>query len=328
VTRTTDDFRNLWYYNDDRLDLKRGKTEMKVLRVVGMVIAVLLVAAIGVYAWASYAAARKLSRVYPVHSVGFSVVSQQQAVERGRHLVESRYGCSACHGSDFGGGVMIDNAAIGSLLGPNLTTGKGSATLGYSASDWDRIVRHGVKRDGTPALMPSQDYRQMTDQELSDIVAFIRSRPGVDKRVPPPALGPAGKVLVATGKFTLSADVIGSHDKRHAASPPPAEVSVDFGRHMAGACMGCHRSDLGGGTIVGGDPAWPPAANLTPGPDGLGAWTFPQFVRAMREGKRPDGTALRPPMSELIAYTQKMTDVEVQALWSYLRSVPAVVNRE
>jgi mono/diheme cytochrome c family protein len=301
---------------------------MKVFRIVGAVIAVLLIVGLGVYAWASYAAARKLSRVYPVHTADFPVVSRQQAVERGKHLVESRYGCSACHGSDFGGGVMIDNAAIGSLLGPNLTTGKGSATLGYTASDWDRIVRHGVKRDGTPALMPSQDYRQMSDQELSDIVAFIQSRPGVDKRVPPPALGPVGKVLVATGKFTLSADVIGSHDKPHAASPPPAEVSVNFGRHMAGACMGCHRSDLGGGTIVGGDPAWPPAANLTPRPDGLGAWSYPQFVRAMREGKRPDGTALRPPMSELIAYTQKMTDVEVQALWSYLRSVPAVAKRE
>jgi mono/diheme cytochrome c family protein len=301
---------------------------MKVLRIVGIVIAVLIVAAVGVYAWASYGAARKLSRVYTVHTVDFPVVSGQQAVEGGRHLVESRYGCTACHGSDFGGGVMIDNPAIGSLLGPNLTTGKGSVTLGYTVSDWDRIVRHGIKRNGTPALMPSQDYRQMSDQELSDIVAFIQSRPGVDKRVPPPALGPVGKVLVTTGKFTLSADVIESHDKPHAASPPSAEVSVEFGRHMAGACMGCHRSDLGGGTIVGGDPAWPPAANLTPRPDGLGAWTYPQFVRAMREGTRPDGTALRPPMSELTAYTRKMTDVELEALWSYLRSVPAVANRQ
>ena len=301
---------------------------MKVLRIVGFVIALLLVAAIAVYAWASYTAARKLSRAYTVHAVDFPIVGGEQAVERGRHLVESRYGCSGCHGSDFGGGVMVNNAAIGSLLGPNITTGKGSVTVGYTASDWDRIVRHGVKRNGTPALMPSQDYRQMSDQELSDIVVFIQSRPGADKQVPPPALGPVGKVLVATGKFTLSADVIGLHDKPHPAAPPAAEVTVDFGRHMAGACMGCHRSDLGGGTVVGGDPAWPPAANLTPRPDGLGAWTFLQFVRAMREGKRPDGTVLRPPMSELTAYTRKMTDVELRALWSYLRSVPAVADRE
>jgi mono/diheme cytochrome c family protein len=301
---------------------------MKVLRIIGIVIAILILTAAGVYAWASYAAGRKLSRIYATHTVDFPIGSGEQAIERGRHLIESRYGCAGCHGSDFGGGVMIDNPAIGTLLGPNLTAGKGSVTRDYAASDWDRIVRHGIKRDGTPALMPSQDFRQMSDQELSDIVAVIRSRPAVDKQVAPPALGPVGKVLVATGKFTLSAEVIGSHDAPHAGSPPAAGVTAEFGRHMAGACMGCHRSDLGGGTIVGGDPAWPAAANLTPGPDGLGSWTFPQFARAMREGKRPDGTALRPPMSEVTAYTGKMTDVELEALWTYLRSLPPVADRE
>ena len=304
---------------------------MKVLRIVGILIAILIVTAVGVYAWASYAAGRKLSRAYATHTVDFPIPfagSREEAVERGRHLIESRYGCSGCHGSDFGGGVMIDNAAIGSLLGPNLTTGNGSVTAGYTSSDWDRIVRHGVKRGGAPALMPSQDFRQMSDQELSDIVVYLQTRPGVDKRVPPPALGPVGKMLLATGKFTLSADVIGSHDEPHAVSSPKPEVTADFGRHLAGTCMGCHRSDLGGGKIVAGDPAWPPAANLTPGPDGLGVWTFAQFQRAMREGQRPDGTTLRPPMSELIPYARKMTDTELQALWSYLRSLPPVADRE
>jgi mono/diheme cytochrome c family protein len=301
---------------------------MKALKIVGIVVAVLILAVLGLYAWATHSAGRKLSRTYAVHRVDFPIVGGPEAIERGRHLVESRYGCGGCHGSDFGGGVMIDNAAIGRLLGPNLTTGKGSVTLEYNPADWDRIVRHGIKRDGAPSLMPSHDFAHMSDQELSDIVVFIRSRPGVDQRVPPPALGPMGKMLIATGKFTLSADVIGSHDKPHAAAPPEPKLTLDFGRHMAGACMGCHRNDLGGGTIVGGDPAWPPAANLTPGPDGLGAWTFADFTRTMRDGKRPDGTELRPPMAELTAYTRKMTDVELEALWSYIGSVPAVADRE
>jgi len=112
---------------------------MKVLRIVGILIAILIVTAVGVYAWASYAAGRKLSRAYATHTVDFPIPfagSREEAVERGRHLIESRYGCSGCHGSDFGGGVMIDNAAIGSLLGPNLTTGNGSVTAGYTSSDW------------------------------------------------------------------------------------------------------------------------------------------------------------------------------------------------
>jgi mono/diheme cytochrome c family protein len=176
--------------------------------------------------------------------------------------------------------------------------------------------------------MPSQDFRQMSDQELSDIVVFLRAQPPVDSQLPPPKLGPVGKMLVATGKLPLSAEVIGWHDRPHPVAPPEAGVTVEFGRHLASTCMGCHRDDLGGGAIVGGDPAWPPAANLTPGPDGIGNWTFAQFAQAMRQGKRPDGTALRPPMANVTAFAQRMTDTELQALWGYLRSVPALPDRE
>ena len=322
---------------------------MKVLRILGIGLAGLVLVALGVYAWASYAAGRKLSRNYQVHTVNFPIpfpareqelgnkqlpasaairLAHAEALERGKHLVESRYGCRACHGSDFGGGVMVDDAALGRILGPNLTSGKGSVTAGFRAADWDRIVRHGLKRNGTPALMPSQDFQRMSDQELSDVVVFLRSQPPVDRQVPPPTLGPVGKILVATGKLPLSADLIGQHNTAHPATPPEAGLTLDFGRHVAATCMGCHRDDLGGGPIVGGDPSWPPAANLTPGPDGLGEWTFTQFAGVMRQGKRPDGTALRPPMVEVVPYAQRMTQTELQALWSYLRSVPAVADRE
>jgi mono/diheme cytochrome c family protein len=92
--------------------------------------------------------------------------------------------------------------------------------------------------------------------------------------------------------------------------------------------MGCHGQDLAGGPIVGGDPAWPPAANLTPHPAALGRWTSAQFAHAIREGKRPDGTALRLPMSEVVPYAARMSDVEVEALWMYLQSLPAAVSRQ
>jgi cytochrome c553 len=309
---------------------------MKILKVFGFVLVALLVAVLALYAWASYAAGRKLARTYTTHTADFpipypasgqdSVQGAAAALERGKHLVEARYGCAECHGRDFAGGVMVDDPAIGRILGPNLTRGKGGVTTGFRAADWDRIVRHGIKPDGEPALMPSEDFREMSDQELSDIIVFIRSQPPVDREIPSPSLGPLGKVLLATGKFTLSADAVGA-ERVHAATPPEARPTVDFGRHIAATCMGCHRADLGGGPIVGGDPSWPPAANLTPGPQGIGEWTFAQFRTALREGKRPDGTALRPPMSPMVPYARKMKDVELEALWAYLRSLPPVASR-
>jgi mono/diheme cytochrome c family protein len=308
---------------------------MKILKIVAFGIAGLILLGLGTYTSASYAASRKLSRTYAIHTVDFPIPfpsseqapdrqSAREAFERGKHLVEARYGCAECHGAGFGGGVMVDDRAIGRILGPNLTRGRGGVTAGFGPADWDRVVRHGIKRDNTPALMPSQDFRRMSDQELSDIIVFLQAQPPVDNQVPEATLGPIGKVLLATGKLPLSANLIASHDTPHAVTPPEAGLTVEFGRHIAATCMGCHRDDLRGGPIVGGDPAWPPAANLTPGQQGLGGWTYAQFVTAMREGKRPDGAALRVPMTAVVPYARRMTETELQALWSYLRSVPAV----
>ncbi len=303
----------------------------------------------GVYAWASVASGRILSRTYEAHVIDFPIpfpltqeeaaaagvsgedaerLALERAIERGRHLVESRYACIECHGQDFGGGVMVDAPPIGRILGPNITTGRGSRTLGYTPADWDRIVRHGILPDSTPAAMPSEDFQLMSDRELSDIVAYLRSKPPVDNEVPEPALGPLGKFLIATGDMPLSADVIESHDSTHRRFAPAAEVSVEFGRHMAGICTSCHRQNLAGGPIPGGDPSWAPARNITPHEDGLAGWTYEDFRRAMTEGRRPDGTDVLLPMTLVLPYAQRMTDVEMQALWAYLQSVPPAPSPE
>jgi hypothetical protein len=127
----------------------------------------------------------------------------------------------------------------------------------------------------------------------------------------------------------LSADAIAAQGNApHAVSPPQSAPTVEFGRHLAATCTGRHGQDLAGGPIVGGDPSWPPAANLTPHPEGLARWTSAQFARAIREGKRPDGTALLSPMSGVVPYAAKMSSAEVEALWMYLLSLPAVPSRK
>jgi hypothetical protein len=65
---------------------------------------------------------------------------------------------------------------------------------------------------------------------------------------------------------------------------------------------------------------------LTPHPTGLASWTYEDFVAALREGVRPDGTPLRAPMDAMPEYAAQMTEVELQALWTYLQSLPPVEN--
>jgi mono/diheme cytochrome c family protein len=299
------------------------------LKIVGALVAVLVLIAVGVYIWASVTTSRLQTQTVETHAVDFPIpfpVEPERAVERGKHMVTARYTCTACHSENFGGGTMVDAFPIGSLLGPNLTTGAGSVTADYKPSDWDRIVRHGVRKDGRPAVMPSEDFQSMSDQELSDIVAYIRSLPPVDRTVPASTFGPLGKILVATGQMKFSASLIASHPVPHVATPPTESVSTEFGKHLAGVCIGCHKPDFSGGPISGGDPAWPPARNLTPDATGLQGWTYEQFVTAMTKSQRPDGTALREPMTFIAPYAQNMTDVERQALWAYLQSLPPVSN--
>jgi mono/diheme cytochrome c family protein len=94
-------------------------------------------------------------------------------------------------------------------------------------------------------------------------------------------------------------------------------VTPAYGKYLASVsgCHGCHGFGLSGGPVAG-PPGLPLAANLTP--TGLGGWTESDFVRAMREGRRPDGRELDPfmPWRNFAA----MTDTELAALWAYLRS--------
>ena len=310
------------------------------------------------YLWASNAASTKLAATHDIHRVDFPIpfplneseltelraersaaskakkggdvlagvdlnaLATERAVARGQHLVESFYACAECHGADFGGGVMVDDPnTIGRLLGQNLTTGTGSRTLQYTAADWDRMVRHGVKPNGTGTPMPSKDFFAMSDRELSDIVSYIRSKPAVNKEVPPVELGPIGKVLVATGQIVLSADVHPTkHVIDHAVLPPASVADATFGKHLAQTCTGCHGDKFAGGKIIGGPPDWPPARNLTP--TGLVGYTYEDFKRVLLEGKRKNGDAVLEPMASMPKMAKNMTETELQALWAYIKDLP------
>lgn len=298
----------------------------RLLKRVGIGVGAMAALALALFGAASAKANSRLDTSYETHLVDppLPPPSDGAAIERGRHLVTARYACAACHGADLAGGVMIEDPAIGSVRGPNLTSGRGGVTAKYRMADWDRIVRHGVKPDGKPTLMPSEDFFKMSDAELLDIVAYVRSVPAVDAEVPPPRLGPVGKVLVALGKLPLSAERQPSGE--HPALPPAAAESAAFGEHLAATCLGCHRGNLAGGRIPFGPPSWPVAANLTPHADGIGGWSYEQFEQSLLQGVSKDGRKLSPPMAEVVQGTKNMSVTERKALWAYLRSLPSTAT--
>jgi hypothetical protein len=110
--------------------------------------------------------------------------------------------------------------------------------------------------------MPSIDFVNLSDRELSDIVAYVRSLPAVDGDPGKVEFGPVLKVMMVLGKIDLLA-FDADHQAPHALQPPDAAPTEEFGAHLVQACRGCHGGTLSGGKIPG-DPGMPIVANLTP----------------------------------------------------------------
>jgi mono/diheme cytochrome c family protein len=112
-------------------------------------------------------------------------------------------------------------------------------------------------------------------------------------------------------------------------NPCAAETLVQKGEYVARAadCMSCHTAP-GGKPFAGGDELKTVfgsiyGPNITPDRrTGIGTWSKAEFTRAVRRGVRKDGGLLYPAMP-YVDYT-KMTDQDMDALWAYMRSVPAV----
>jgi mono/diheme cytochrome c family protein len=68
------------------------------------------------------------------------------------------------------------------------------------------------------------------------------------------------------------------------------------------------------------------APNITPDKaTGIGGWTDAQLRKAIREGIRPDGSLIGPPMP--IAFYRGISDADLDAIIAYLRAQPAVANK-
>ena len=288
-----------------------------VLRWLGRIaVALLVLLAVGVATVYGVSERRFRGRfTVPEHRI--AVAENAGAIARGEHIATVR-GCVDCHGAGFSGNTIIDQPIIGRVAGPNLTLGGRGAEL--EPRDWERAVRHGVRRDGTPLIfMPSSEFTVLTDEDLAAVIAYARSVPPVRRAAPSSYAGPMLRTMYVAGQIKLLSAEEVRHDRLHEARLVP-EPTVAYGKYLASGCTGCHGEGLSGGKIPGAPPDWGPAANITPA--GIGRWTAADFARALRTGRRPDGSPIDSTVMP-IKLLRHMDDVEVTALYAYLQSVPA-----
>jgi mono/diheme cytochrome c family protein len=127
----------------------------------------------------------------------------------------------------------------------------------------------------------------------------------------------AGAMLAAAAAGTAGADT-------------PRERGAYLVNTVA-ACGNCHTpkdaaahaiaaQELSGGVEFDIPPAHVVGPNITPDPEtGIGRWTEAQIVTALRDGKRPDGAVIGPPMP--IEFYRQLSDEDAAAIAVYLKSI-------
>jgi mono/diheme cytochrome c family protein len=267
---------------------------------------------------------------------------QAKLVEAGRYVAVAS-DCIACHtapgGKAFAGGRAIASP-IGDMYSTNITPDKTTGIGSYSLNDFDRAVRHGIRRDGAtlyPA-MPYPSYSKLSDQDVRALYAFFMH--GVEP------VNAANRDNGIMWPLSIRWPVAIWRKSFAPADMAPLVLSkyeseaIARGAYLVqgpGHCGSCHtpravsqqelaldessKDYLAGGPLIDG---WH-AVNLRGDKvDGLGSWTEQDIVDTLKTGRNRTTAVVGGPMNDVVAHsTQHMTDGDLHAIAAYLKSLPA-----
>jgi mono/diheme cytochrome c family protein len=279
-----------------------------------------LVGLILILAVALFLAGRsRLNNAPEVATAPVTVMDDAESVANGRTLATIS-SCTGCHDPQLEGSVMVDEAPIGYVPAPNLTSGAGGVGGRYTDADWERAIRHGVNADGEVMVIMSADhYAAYGDEDLADLIAYLKSVPPVDNDLGERQLQFPGNIIF--GVFAFDGWAVNKID--HAAvggEAPEFGATAAYGQYLinVASCSSCHAENLAGNY---GQLDSPPGPNLTTWP---AEHSREEFATALQTGVLPDGRQLGPEMPWM-AYAH-LSDTEVEAIWQYLNTLEALPN--
>ena len=248
----------------------------------------------------------KLNRKHdnPVSDV--AVATTPETIAKGERFANL---CAGCHAEDGsapmeGSDFLAEEGAppIGTVYAPNLTpTHLGDWTDGEII----RAIREGVHQNGRALMiMPSSMFRNLSDEDVHAIVAYLRSQPAVGPDTPPRSLNVLGAILV-----NLFPVLEAQPPVAEPVLAPPAGPTAQRGEYLVSyTCTLCHGANLGGSREFS-----------APGLVGAGlAWTEQEFMNFMRTGLRPDGTAVDGDMMPWEIMSTLFDDDELRAIFAHL----------
>lgn len=124
-------------------------------------------------------------------------------VARGAHVADL-VGCADCHGADYSGRALVDQAGYATVVAPNITAGQGGRGRTLDDRALARVLRSGL--DGENRMlwgMPRQSLLALSQDDVWALVGFVRSLPPVDTAARQNQLAAAGYLDVALRRLRL-----------------------------------------------------------------------------------------------------------------------------
>lgn len=253
-------------------------------------------------------------------------------IQRGRYLAILS-DCSSCHtvpgsGQPFAGGRPIETP-FGNIVAPNITPDPETGIGSWSDEAFDAAVRHGIGRNGSrlyPA-MPYNAYTKMSRNDVLAIRAYLNTVPPVRNAVVADTLPFPFNIRAAMRVW----DALYFRDGDY--KPNPSQ-SAEWNRGAflvdgPGHCGACHTPK----TFLGGDETnqylegaylqgWSAPDITNDARLGLGRWSKEDVVAYLKSGHN-HVTAATGPMGEVVTLsTTYMTDPDLNAIATYLKSLP------
>ena len=254
-------------------------------------------------------------------------------IARGEYL--STVGdCAACHtardGQRYAGGRSLATP-FGDVPAPNITPDPQTGIGQWSFDDFWHALHEGRGRQGE-LLYPVFSYTSFTKVTRDDalaIFAYLKSLPPVHR--PDTELGLGFPYNVRSSLIAWRA----LYFKPGVFQPNPARTPQwNRGAYLVqglGHCNECHatRDSLGGidknQHLTGGQIPqldwYAPDLSMQPG-GGLAGWSAQDIVDLLKTGQSAKGVAFGPMAEVVRKSTQYMTEADLQAVASYLQSLP------
>ena len=252
-------------------------------------------------------------------------------IERGRYLAVLS-DCTSCHtapGSNqpFAGGRAIETP-FGNIVAPNITPDPETGIGSWSDDAFDAAVRHGLRRNGSrlyPA-MPYTAYTKMSRDDVQAIHAYLNTVTPVRNAVVANTLPFPFNIRTSMRVWNALYFTPGDYkpDSKQSAEWNRGAYLVDGPGHC-GAChtpktfLGGDKTDryLRGGYLQG----WSAPDITGDSRVGLGTWSTAELVAYLKSGHNRVSAATGP-MAEVISLsTEHMTDPDLKAIATYLKSL-------